>query len=220
MNGLASMWGAINRESTSSDTCLNVDLANQIMPKKYVLTGGPCTGKTSLVQAMGNKGYQIVPEASTLIIRNELQKEKPLINSSIDVYQRNVLKKQLELENRLSNTIEVFLDRSIVDGLAYYKFSNTKPPKELEEAAKNNRYKLVFLLDFLSFYTTSAIRREPFEVACRLHGYVREAYEEYGYKLIDVPPLDVEGRSKFVAKKLNEISSSEERAKEPKSWYL
>lgn len=46
------------------------------MLEKYVLTGGPGTGKTTLLKELAKRGYQTVPEAARLVIQEEQRKEQ------------------------------------------------------------------------------------------------------------------------------------------------
>jgi len=38
----------------------------------YILTGGPGTGKTSVLEELEKRGYAVKPEAATMLIRQEL----------------------------------------------------------------------------------------------------------------------------------------------------
>ena len=39
--------------------------------KKYVITGGPGIGKTTVIEILSSRGYEIVPEAARIIIEEE-----------------------------------------------------------------------------------------------------------------------------------------------------
>ncbi len=47
---------------------------------KYIITGGPCVGKTSVLERLASKGFETVPESSRIVIDNERKKAE--INSS------------------------------------------------------------------------------------------------------------------------------------------
>ena len=44
---------------------------------KYVIAGGPCTGKSTLIRLLKDQGYQTVPEAGRMLL-----KENTYSNSS------------------------------------------------------------------------------------------------------------------------------------------
>lgn len=171
------------------------------MVKKYILTGGPCTGKSTMLQVLGNEGYQIIPEAARLIIEDEqLKKSKCLPWIDREKFQKAVLKKQLDLEKRLKDSPEAFLDRGIPDGLAYYKLDEIIPPIELINLAKNNRYIGIFLMQRLHHYQCDLIRKENYETAQKIQKYIKETYEELGYEVIEIPPLTIEERKGLIKK--------------------
>ena len=165
---------------------------------KYVVTGGPCSGKTSVIEVLETKGYRIIEEAARLVIKNG--NVFPWVD--LGKFQDAILKKQLELEKSLEGDI-MFLDRGLIDGVAYYKFANIKMPDELVMVCKENRYDKVFLLDMLVTYESDLERKEDEGTAERIHRLVKESYEEFNYKIIEVPVMDVEERVKFILENLD-----------------
>lgn len=174
------------------------------MTKKYVLTGGPCTGKSTMLQLLGSLGYQIIPEAARIIIEDQQLKEGknlPWINRN--KFQKTVLKKQVLFENNLKKNKSTFLDRGIPDGLAYYKLDNLPAPKELVEESKKRRYEIIFLLKRLPHYQTDLSRKEDKKTGEKIHRLLKQTYLELGYKVIEVPALTVEKRTEFILQKIN-----------------
>lgn len=165
---------------------------------KFVLTGGPCTGKTTLLESLGSIGYQIVPEAATLLIKSILDNGDEALLNDIKKFQLILFKKQLELESKAVLDKDVFIDRGIIDGIAYCKFFKVKPPTELLKYIKYNRYNGVFLLDFLSNYSTDIIRRESLSQALIIHRLLKESYQEYGYNVIEIPAMDIVSRLHYI----------------------
>ena len=45
-------------------------------PIKYLLAGGINSGKTTTLKILGNKGYNIIPEAAELLIKEAIGKNK------------------------------------------------------------------------------------------------------------------------------------------------
>ena len=171
------------------------------MVKKYVLTGGPCTGKSTTLQSLGKDKYQIVPEVARIIIDDEqLKKGKCLPWIDREKFQEAVLKKQLELEEKLKDKPEAFLDRGIPDGIAYYKLDKLTPPKFLIDSAKSQRYDGVFLLRELPQYEKDLARKEDIKIALKIQKLIKETYKEMGYHVIEVPSSSVEERKEFIKK--------------------
>ncbi len=171
---------------------------------EYVITGGPCTGKTTLINALEQRGYAVVSESARQIIMEEQQKEFGILpwkhHGSFFVFQQLVLRRQMDLENRLKADI-CFLDRGVVDGVAYCNLAGSIAPDEVLLYACINRYDGVFLLDRLA-YKKDSERVEDESTAVRIHHLIEEAYRKYKYEIINVPVLPVEQRVDFVLDKI------------------
>ena len=86
---------------------------------KCVLTGGCGVGKTTLINML-SKRYNIVPEVYTKLF-NESTKEF----HNDDENRRKIINLKIELESKLNNDEINFLDRSLVDNLAFgYYYGN------------------------------------------------------------------------------------------------
>ncbi len=169
------------------------------MPKKYVLTGGPATGKTTTAQALMEKGFHIVPEAARFIIEMEQERGGEILPwKKFDLFQIAVTRKQLELESLIRDAPIAFLDRGIVDNIAYCKLKGIETPKEVLEAASKNRYHGIFLLDMLPVYENDPARREDPITAAKIHESIKKTYLEIDYDVVEVPPLSVQERIEFI----------------------
>jgi len=169
---------------------------------KYILTGAPCNGKTTVINALSEEGYKTVPEAARIVIEEELAKNGNILPwIDVDKFQKAVLEKQLELESSLKEGT-YFLDRGIPDGIAFYALTDVEAPNQLIDAAKRNRYDKVFLLEMLPFYKIDNERKHNFKESKMLHQIIKEVYCDLGYRLVEVPLLSVEERVKFIQKHL------------------
>ena len=114
-----------------------------------VITGGPGTGKTTLIDALIEQGYSCFPEISRQITLEakkqgieQLFLEKPLLFSELLLEGR---KKQYQ--SALQDHAEiVFLDRGIPDILAYMHYIGDSYPAFFDEACAENQYSKVFVL--------------------------------------------------------------------------
>lgn len=169
--------------------------------KKYVLTGGPSVGKTTVIEILASRGYTVVPEAARMIIEEEmLKKSDALPSKNIGAFQKLVAQRQLDLENKTKGEI-VFYDRGIVDGYAYCKIGNAPVPQLILDNAKE-RYDNIFFLESLGLYIEDGIRSRAFEDAEKVHSGIKEAYYEFGYDPITVPVLSPEERVDFILGKI------------------
>lgn len=167
--------------------------------RKIVITGGPSSGKTSLIRELERRRLATVPEAATILIKEG--RFHPLKDPLS--FQREVLKLQLKLEGEAERrgAPVLFCDRGVYDGIAYLRFYNLPP--ELIPFPKGRRYDLVFYLEQLP-YVKDEVRFETPEEAARIARLIKAVYEELGYDPIPVPPLPIEERADLVVKLTSE----------------
>ena len=160
-------------------------------------------GKTTMIDELARRGYATIPEAARQIIQEEQQKQCGVLPwTDLVGFQYAVLKRQSDLERSIEQAEEevVFLDRAI-DGIAYCRLNNVKVPDVLLSFAQKNRYDGVFVLDQLP-YKQDAERREDEVFAAKIHVFIKEAYVDAGYALIEVPVLSVKDRVEYVLKRV------------------
>ncbi|RAP27994.1 hypothetical protein DID78_05475 [Candidatus Marinamargulisbacteria bacterium SCGC AG-343-D04] len=81
--------------------------------KKIILTGTPGSGKTSIINLLREKGYDVIQEASTFIIKKEqkLGTQEPWKNSDFIDKIISLQKRRERKANTLLNHVQ-FFDRS------------------------------------------------------------------------------------------------------------
>ncbi len=165
--------------------------------KKYVLTGGPFTGKTTVVDILKAKGYPVVPETARMVIEEEQLKGSDVLPwKDLALFQEKVVMKQAELEFALSDD-KVFLDRGILDSYAYSKLGNVSVPLHAYQDA-HLRYAQVFILELLPGYEPDEVRKETAEYRDSIHQALFNAYREFGYTPTVVPVLSPHERAEFI----------------------
>ena len=92
---------------------------------RVVITGGPSVGKTTIVKILEEKGYRVVHEIATRLIKEG----KILPWDDRARFQAEVLRRQLEAESSLLEfDLITFLDRGAFDGEAYYRCDDLPVP--------------------------------------------------------------------------------------------
>lgn len=173
--------------------------------KRVVITGGPCTGKTSLINAISNTHFTIFKEVAREVIKEQLN-----LNSNkvpwLDVsgFSKLVLVEQIKDYHSHQKGISVY-DRGIPDILAYLNHGNQFVFSELEKGMELHRYDKVFILPpHREIYETDEERRESFESALLLHDHLIKAYHSIGYNPIEIPLLPLQERAQLLIDLIHE----------------
>ncbi|WP_130736692.1 AAA family ATPase [Flavobacterium sp. J27] len=172
-----------------------------------VLIGGPSSGKTTLINALTQKGYICYPEISREVIQKAQKKgieqlflEQPLLFSELLLEGRIHQFKKAKQEN----SDIVFIDRGLPDVIAYMNYIGDTYPNEFHEACVQHKYSKVFVLPpWEEIYTSDSERYESFEEAVQIQTHLENTYKQYGYQLIHVPKDTIENRVAFL---MNELS--------------
>lgn len=170
--------------------------------KVYVITGMPCSGKTTTIKILKKRGFYVLEEAARIVLKEKFGNKSA---KEVNPYflQREIFKFQEKmLRNIPLNVEEVFSDRGFGDTLAYFKFHNLKIPKSFIEKTKKFRYEKIFFLEKLDFYKKDRLRKEEREEAEKIGNFIKKTYEEFGYKLINVPFMGAEERVDYILNKI------------------
>jgi predicted ATPase len=175
------------------------------MPR-IILTGGPGTGKTTLLAELAGMGYTTVEDSARAIIAERLAagaSRRP----DLPVFAREVLRRDIEKylgQPQTSNW--VFFDRGVVDALGLLQEVSPLPAREVEAMLSTYAFHpSVFILPpWKAIYATDAERDQSFAEAVNVHAKVVEWYRSCGYVLREVPRLPVPQRAKHVLRILTE----------------
>lgn len=165
-----------------------------------VITGGPSVGKSTLLQELRTSGFRVVPEQATEIIKEG----KILPWENRDLFQREVLKRQIEAEAPYRNSREtVFVDRGIFDGEAYYQCDGITPPPVFKELSAM-QYSKVLLLEPLGVFVQDGIRFENMEFTVRITEVLHYVYSKRGLEVIRIPAATVASRMQIALSSIRE----------------
>lgn len=176
--------------------------------KKIVITGGPGTGKSSIITHLESHGHHCLHEVSRQITIEAQQQgieqlflERPLLFSEKLLEARI----QQHLEASQLSKDHIFLDRGIPDVVAYMDYLGTPYPSEFTLACQNHEYDRIYILPpWKEIYTSDNERYESFEQALVIHEHLKNSYITYGYNPIVVPTGTIENRSSFILNSLDE----------------
>jgi predicted ATPase len=168
----------------------------------FVLTGGPGSGKTTLIEALRAEGFATAPEAGRGIIRDQTAIGGPALP-----WQDRALFAELMLSWELrswhvarTEPGPVFFDRGAPDTIGYLRLCGLPVPDHVASAVRKFRYaRRVFVAPpWPQIFTQDEERKQTLDEAERTFRSVTGVYAELGYELVPLPLAPVEERVRFV----------------------
>lgn len=165
--------------------------------KKYVLTGGTCSGKTTLLHELKKMGFNVLEEVGREVLKE--RKNFPLTLQERILREEIIFQKRLEREKEFEQKNSIlFLDRGLVDSIAYSNHHLGFVPKQILDYDLRNRYALVFILERMPF-KQDGLREEKDDIeAGVMHNRIIDVYRDFGYNTVNVPIISIQERANFV----------------------
>lgn len=170
----------------------------QVQTRWQVITGAPCSGKTTLIDLLAGQGYQIMPEVGRKYIERQIARGRTLDEIRADAIAFCILIKDLQMQAECELPPEqlIFLDRGFPDSLAFYQKVGLNPNQVLPDCFRYH-YASVFLLD--RFPTQQDCARVEDDIASELlDNWLELSYRFLGYNVVRVTVLSPEERLQFV----------------------
>ncbi|QGK70042.1 AAA family ATPase [Allosaccharopolyspora coralli] len=159
-----------------------------------VLTGGPGTGKTTVLTLLADAGFPVMPESARAILRAHHGTPSPE-EFALLMLRRDRMQHRLASRSRST----VFFDRGLGDILGHLRLHGRPVPHELRHAARTLRYDhVVVAAPWPEIYTADTERTQTFDEAVESSRAVTSAYEELGYRPCALPHADVATRARFL----------------------
>ena len=174
--------------------------------RKIVITGGPGTGKTSVIHSLEDHGHFCFHEVSRQVIReaqkkgiNQLFLKEPLLFSELLLEGR--IRQHEEASNMSADL--VFLDRGIPDVVAYMNYFGNDYPPVFNQVCQEYLYDKVFILPpWKKIYKGDNERYESYEQAVAIHDELARTYALHGYEPVEVPSGTIAQRTSFILEHL------------------
>ncbi|MFC1493734.1 AAA family ATPase [Thermodesulfobacteriota bacterium] len=161
---------------------------------KYIITGGPHSGKSSVLDLIKEKGFTVLHETARLMIREDQEKKQsdPAYNflypwEDQRIFCHRCHERQLEREKELTGEMAI-LDRSIIDNLAYAAVAGIELDKKIYRDISEAGYeKKVFYFEQLKDYVTDDQRKDSEKQVKAVHKEIYNIYIQLGFELITIP---------------------------------
>jgi len=178
------------------------------MQQKIVITGGPGTGKSSLINELIQQNYYRMSEISRKVIVDAKKKgidqlflTEPLLFSELLLEGRE----QQYINAGNENASVVFFDRGIPDIHAYMNYIGVDYPDFYKKKSLKYKYTSVFMTPpWQEIYHSDEERYESFEQSLAIHNHLNKTYLELGYSILNVPIGSIKERVKFVLNSLKQ----------------
>ncbi|MCD0445874.1 ATP-binding protein [Glycomyces sp. A-F 0318] len=181
-----------------------VDLAAAQNPRRYVITGGPSSGKDDLIEAVIAAGLPCMEaEPGREIYRKHRERlGRHLRKEDRRAYAAEVL--DAFVAEYVGHTAGIrFYNRGIPDGYGWEGFFGLRPSPDLEDATARYRYDTVFVLDPLDRFEDAddIVWAKEREIR-RVHELVVQGYYDAGYEPVFVAPESAAARLDFICANL------------------
>lgn len=167
----------------------------------YIITGGPGSGKSTLIDSLENIGYTRSVEAGRAIIQSQLKMGGNVLPwTDPRTFAEWMLCWEINSYITASkNKGTVIFDRGIPDIISYLQIMNLPVPEYMEKAVDLFPYnKNVFIAPpWQKIFVQDEERKQTFQESVLLFESLVKTYSFYGYKLIQLPMESISVRSQF-----------------------
>ncbi|MEQ9814817.1 MAG: AAA family ATPase [Azospirillaceae bacterium] len=174
------------------------------MTRRFVLTGAPGSGKSSVLAALAADGVATVAEpARQVLAQQRATGGDGVPDRDPGRFVDLMLARAVSAYDAAAGKSPVIFDRGVPDLFAYAEWYGLDTAAIAEAAARCRYEAPVFVApDWPAIYRTDDERTMRFEEACRFGDSLRRAYRHCGYDLVDLPRADVATRSRFILERV------------------
>jgi predicted ATPase len=172
---------------------------------KFVITGGPGFGKTTLIKKLEELGHHVFHEAARAIIEEQKKYDDPIFPWKDRIrFDRELINKLIFDYKAHTSNMLCFYDRGIPDLIGWRKYAGLDS-NDIKKLVYIYPYeKLVFLTQpWREIYQSNEDRPYSFKEASTINQILKECYSNLGYDIQDIPNQDIITRVEFVLERIS-----------------
>jgi predicted ATPase len=170
------------------------------MNRRLVVTGGSGGGKSTLLDALAERGYRVAPEAARRLIKERLAAGLSPRPDPVS-FARAILSSDIQQYRAATDHDGItFFDRGVLDALYMLDLESAMSRYEIASLIDAFPYNdTVFLLPpWEAIYGMDSERDQTFEESVAVFEGIKRWYARWGYQTVKVPRVSVEARVSFI----------------------
>lgn len=183
---------------------------------KIVITGGPSTGKTAVIDKLEEQGYTCLHEVirdmtlekktddnTTVFISNPIVSVTDPLAFNTNLLNARVAQYQIAKKEKSDC---VFFDRGIPDVLAYMDCFGQSYDTIFTDACTNNKYDHIFIMPpWREIHVLDNERFESYDESLRINEALTNAYTRFDYDIQIVPKTSIDERVGYILEQLSKV---------------
>jgi predicted ATPase len=154
---------------------------------RIVIAGGPGSGKSTLLQALAESGEICYEESSRVLIREQLARAGRLVPwGDLWAFAHECGERMRAQLTDSARHRRCFFDRGLPDLIGYLSHGGRSAPDAWRAASRVYASVVFFAPPWREIFVNDAERPQSFIEAQELSAHIRRAYEDCGFRLIDL----------------------------------
>ena len=177
------------------------------MIQKYIISGAPGTGKTTIINALKKKDYYCAEEISRELITEQISIGGNILPWKDQIaFENKIAQKRYKQYLDSPENCICFFDRSSVDCIAYLNNNKLESTSQINQIIKNCIFnKTVFYTPIWEeIYKNDSERQESFDQSIKIDKHLKDSYIKFGYTIIEIPKTTLDKRVNFILSQIKD----------------